>query len=277
MVMIYIGSKNIHLNTQKETPKDALIDRADPDIQTLLNLNSTLIGLRNELVALRGQKSQLPHIDDVKSNVSIRQLPSHNRITPATGHVTKISKTAVIFTMDSIESYEKNSLAGGAAGELTIRRSLEHAFGELGVTVKVLKSDTEFNKCDLNKFDIIILDPWTWAARGWVPKRNLVGQESKVYILDFFGSKGLRGKGMAIPMNRFLTAFGSPMNSFLGYFMETGTDSKVSVKKEAQGVIWGKDVKHFHGKEQLLKSVASSVTLISTASSKVFNHHNIKW
>lgn len=51
-------------------------------------------------------------------------------------------------------------------GELTVRRSLEHAFRHFGAKVDVLKSDEEFDRCDLNVYDIIILDPWTWAAKG---------------------------------------------------------------------------------------------------------------
>lgn len=51
-------------------------------------------------------------------------------------------------------------------GELLIRHSLQHAFGILGVHVIVLRSDYEFNKCDLSSFDIIVVDPWTWAAPG---------------------------------------------------------------------------------------------------------------
>lgn len=39
----------------------------------------------------------------------------------------------------------------------------------------------------------------------------------------------------------------------------------------------GKDVKHFSGKIDVLKSVADKVSLLSTAQSSVFNHKNIKW
>ena len=47
-----------------------------------------------------------------------------------------------------------------------IRRCLETAFKELGVTLKVVKSDGEFENADVKSFDIIVLDPWTWAAKG---------------------------------------------------------------------------------------------------------------
>jgi len=181
--------------------------------------------------------------------------------------------------MDSIASYEKNSLAGGAAGELTVRRSLEFALRHFGVQAVVLRSDAEFNNCKLDSFDIIILDPWTWAAKGWVPKRNLIGHESKVYILDFFGSRGLRNGAMKIPLGRFLTAFGSAENTFLGYSMANGTASPSlgSNTKLKQGVVWGKDAKHFQGKERLLSALAQDVKLASTSTRKVFNHENMAW
>jgi hypothetical protein len=43
-----------------------------------------------------------------------------------------------------------------------LQKTLEH----LGVKVTVLKSDEEFNRCNLVDFDFVILDPWTWAAKG---------------------------------------------------------------------------------------------------------------
>lgn len=110
--------------------------------------------------------------------------------------------------------------------------------------------------------------------------------DSKVYMLDFFGTKGgLRGpapglpqKGLVVPPERFLTAFGSPDNTFLGYFMpNTSTQQYVGQAKLQQGVIWGKDVKHFSGKERMLQAVAKDATLVSTATSKVVAHDNIRW
>jgi hypothetical protein len=51
-------------------------------------------------------------------------------------------------------------------GEIIIRKSLEFAFVHFGVMLSVLRSDKEFDECNLDLFDIILLDPWTWAARG---------------------------------------------------------------------------------------------------------------
>lgn len=112
---------------------------------------------------------------------------------------------------------------------------------------------------------------------GWVPKQHLVGMDNKIYILDFFGSKKLRGLGLDIPPSRFLTAYNtSPPNSFLGYFLDDQMNRTKTVKK-SQGVIWGKDINHFDGKTKLLKALADRVLLLSTASSRVFHDHNIRW
>eukprot|EP01035_Chromulina_nebulosa_P019997 gene19997-25969_t len=101
--------------------------------------------------------------------------------------------------MDSILAYEVDSKRGGAAGEIIIRKSLQKAFDYFGVEYTIIQSDQAFERCNMNDYDIIILDPWTWAAK------------------DFFGSKKLRGSGLNIPTNRFLTAFGSEWNTFLGH------------------------------------------------------------
>jgi len=123
---------------------------------------------------------------------------------------------------------------------------------------------------------------------GWVPKPNIVGSEERVYILDFFGSKdGLRKPlsghgGLRVPPNRFLTAFGSPSNTFLGYYMQeqnnsVGMGADIPTVKLKQGMVWGKDSKHFAGKDKLLKAVADDVKLVSTATVQVFSHNNVHW
>ena len=63
-------------------------------------------------------------------------------------------------------SYESNSLQGGAAGEILIRKCLADAFAHLGVSLAVIGSDRDFDRINADNFDIIILDPWTWAAKG---------------------------------------------------------------------------------------------------------------
>jgi hypothetical protein len=191
--------------------------------------------------------------------------------------------------MDSIRDYVENSRQGGAAGEILVRRCLETALKDLGVKVSSIESDAEFNAlsaADTAAFDIIVLDPWTWAARGWVPKPSLVGRSNKVYILDFFGSQSLRGSGLNVPPKRFLTAFGSPWNSFLGFYLEDpelerkkkGDSSLPSPLRLQQGVVWGKDVKHFEGKVPMLQLLLTQgIHLASTATAPLFQHPNMKW
>ncbi len=194
--------------------------------------------------------------------------------------ITHTAKHAVLFTMDSITSYEENSHKGGAAGEILIRHSLEHAFKKLGVELRVVKSDREFETISGADYDIIIVDPWTWAAKGWVPKPPLRGQDSKVYVLDFFGSQRLRGKGLVVPPERFLTAFGAPGNTFLGYFTPTPPSTANSETKLPQGVVWGKDPKHFEGKTGMLNAVLNrepSLHLLATATHAVFKHPRMEW
>lgn len=60
----------------------------------------------------------------------------------------------------------------------------------------------------------------------------------------------------------------------MGYYID---EPHQSVKKKFQGVIWGKDPKHFAGKERMLSMIADKVHLISTASSPIFHHNNISW
>lgn len=75
-------------------------------------------------------------------------------------------RRAILFTMDSISSYEAASNLGGAAGEIIIRRSLEEAFKHFHIDLDIIRSDADFDHASPQSYDIIILDPWTWAAKG---------------------------------------------------------------------------------------------------------------
>ena len=94
-------------------------------------------------------------------------------------------KRALLFTMDSMASYESNSLQGGAAGEILIRKCLADAFAHLGVSLAVIGSDQDFDRINADNFDIIILDPWTWAAKGeiclWMHVRFIEWWQSQFY------------------------------------------------------------------------------------------------
>ena len=160
---------------------------------------------------------------------------------------------------------------------MAVRYALQEAFDHFGVKYKIIKSDQEFDRESLAAYDMVLLDSWTWAAKGWVPKRNIVGHESKIFILDFFGAKSLRNHGMNLSPRRFLTAFPSVGNTFLGYYIPP-TTGNFSHSKLNRGIIWGKDVNHFDHRHDLLNFVASLSPLVSTSSQSIPHlHRNIEW
>lgn len=178
---------------------------------------------------------------------------------------------ALLFTMDAAVGYEARAKKGGASGEITVRKALSRGLEELGVKVVVADSDEAFESlcCDSA---ILILDAWTWAAPGWKPKPKLVGREGKIFLLDFFGAPSPRN--FNVPSSRILTAYPTyPGNSFLGFVQVPGERQR----KEAYGVVWGKDPKHFQGKAKLLKAVARLAPLHATLSPPpdLRNVHNI--
>jgi hypothetical protein len=76
---------------------------------------------------------------------------------------------------------------------------------------------------------------------GWIPKPHLVGLDNKIFMLDFFGSKKLRGSGLTVPPSRFLTAYDTNRyNTFLGYYMENKSilNKYTTYSKVDQGMIW---------------------------------------
>jgi hypothetical protein len=180
-------------------------------------------------------------------------------------------------------------------GELLIRHSLERAFLDLGITLDIIRSDKEFLLVNPTRYDIMIVDPWTWAGKGsiqrflrmlwfcfaigWQPKSVVVGQERKIYILDFFGSEKLLNwkPNFNIPPSRLLTAYPSPWNTFLGYYINATELATYSSKKKLQGVIWGKDPRHYENRGPILRQVAAIAPLHSTASQAVFKDSNIVW
>lgn len=117
---------------------------------------------------------------------------------------------------------------------------------------------------------------------GWVPKPNIIGNEHKVYVLDFFGAKTLRNDGLKIPPSRILTAYGSQWNTFLGYYMDSSSAlpsaaERAKGAKDAFGVIWGKDAKHFAGREKMLQAIADDTKMVATATARAFSNRNVDW
>ena len=115
----------------------------------------------------------------------------------------------------------------------------------------------------------------SFLRTGWVPKKVIKDHLGKLFILDFFGTKSLKNS-LHIPLSRVLTPFGTPWNSFLGYYLSNpvSIDSKTKMN---QGVIWGKDPKHYKGQKDVLIKIASKVNLMSTAQTRVYDIPGITW
>lgn len=114
---------------------------------------------------------------------------------------------------------------------------------------------------------------------GWKPKPMLIGHEKKIYVLDFFGSERLLNSkaDFIISPKRLLTAYGSPWNTFLGFYINESRLERFYSKKLPQGVIWGKDPKHYANREKLLQALSYEVELHSTATRKVIQQSRIVW
>ena len=97
-------------------------------------LNETLSSLKKNLLVIQRNQA-LDHGNSKyegtnqthSGNDSVYQMPH---------------KRAILYTMDSIHSYESDSKQGGAAGEILVRKSLEKIFKELNVDLDVKKSDS---------------------------------------------------------------------------------------------------------------------------------------
>lgn len=239
MILIILLFSLLHFSILYYHSKDKRIKELN-DIENHINnkialerLNSTLKDLHNELhiqldIELIKEKKIKPLIQskdiinlnnndnnnyNIKSSINFENTNNNNN-----------NKRAVLFTMDSITSYEDNSKKGGAAGEILIRHSLETAFKYFNISLDVMTSDSQFDQCKGSNYDYIILDPWTWAAKGWVPKSNIKDHQNKIYILDFFGTFKITKPNLKVPLSRYLTAYESPWNTFLGYYISDLTN-----------------------------------------------------
>lgn len=81
----------------------------------LSSLNDTLLVVNKELVAIHNKLLEKKAI--VSTSAIAKPPPVDSIDKPEKRSITQ-KKRAVLFTMDSIESYEQNSLSGGAAGKL---------------------------------------------------------------------------------------------------------------------------------------------------------------
>ena len=113
---------------------------------------------------------------------------------------------------------------------------------------------------------------------GWVPKHVIKDHQHKVYLLDFFGSSSYRGSLQLTSMKtKVLTAFDSPFNTFLGYYIPNTTiSSNSNIHKQNQGILWGKDLKHFNNKLTIIEAAARKSKLLTTVTVTTNReYHNI--
>ncbi|CAM9185165.1 unnamed protein product [Laminaria digitata] len=138
-------------------------------------------------------------------------------------------------------------------------------------------------------YSAYVLDPWTWAGKGWRLKAQLQGRQHKMFILDFFGSDKPHAN-LGVPSTHHLTAFPVPASqsrTFLGYRADSSgmlQSGGVGVVKKPQGVIWGKTAASFEGSAaSVIARLADYVELHSTIAPKDaplrqaarFKHRNI--
>ena len=177
---------SIYLNSTHFANEISNVDSHGSSVR--IKLNTTLETLHNELLKLKSRRQYNAMLTDksysqsLSKSTTVPYRENHIPLVPKDHQLTKIEnektmafestsmppkRNAVLFTMDSISSYEENSKKGGAAGEILIRKSLEYALTtHFNVDVKVIKSDDEFDTINANLYDFIILDPWTWAGPG---------------------------------------------------------------------------------------------------------------
>eukprot|EP01031_Cornospumella_fuschlensis_P026129 gene26129-31550_t len=180
--------------------------------------------------------------------------------------------------MDTIDIYIQQSSRGGAAGELVVRNALESVLHSFNIQTRTIASDTAFEQTVLKDYDLVFLDPWTWAAKGWVPKPGVEDVAEKVFILDFFGHPSLRNKGIkGVGPEKVLTAYPTPWNTFLGFYLPDDRKKYIPKHKVFQGVIWGKDPKYLADSAPLLAAIAAHVPLVSTAPSGPLKHPNVTY
>jgi hypothetical protein len=119
-------------------------------------LNDTLSALNKELQLIYKHKEDntAPNLgnDSIPMNSTIfitanltkalnKKLKTNDQFLSLDKKKSKKQKKGLLYTMDSISSYETASKNGGAAGELLIRHSLENIFKELNVLLDVKASD----------------------------------------------------------------------------------------------------------------------------------------
>lgn len=116
--------------------------------------------------AERKQQQQQHHAAQAERRAVPAAQPAGEPAPPAAGGPPV--KKALIFTMDSLADYVAHARAGGPAGEIIVRESLEWGLRQMGVEPVVAASDEEFHALAArpDDFALVFLDPWTFIDPG---------------------------------------------------------------------------------------------------------------
>jgi protein O-GlcNAc transferase len=205
--------------------------------------------------------------------------PWHPLVAGARAGVTvplsRATKKAFIFTMDSLSSWVAQSKAGGPAGERIVREGLTAALEELGYVVTTADSDNAMEELtrgeSSNSYDLFFFDPWTVQGRDSRPRAYLAGKEDRLFILAFFGWDPAAGGLLPLlPQSHVLTAFPpSAMfaaNTFLGFVQPLPPPAGAGVQsaRRIDGVVWAKNGNYLTGRADLLQNLLEHPRLLES-------------
>ena len=164
------------LESGQTKASDETGDKADesPPVQDEFKAGAAAPPKQPEAVA----PSKLTAPDAVKQNKAVAPAGAAEPSPPA------LRYKALIFTMDGITDYVKNSKAGGPAGEIIVRESLEWGLRQLGVEPVVATSDAEFARLSSSpeQYQLFFLDPWTFVDPGQCSAVSVVGSRPAEWL-----------------------------------------------------------------------------------------------
>ena len=149
----------------------------------------------------------------------------------------------MFFTMDTLPGYQRAMKLGGPSGEFFARSCLETYFISRGYEILRITSDDMFNGIsskpdNFKSYGYFFFDPWTIITRQHKTRGKFPNMGDKVYILDFFGESRYSDAAQ-IPLERYLTPYPNKYNTYLGFFINPPTTSRIETGKK-KGWCWRK-------------------------------------
>jgi len=170
----------------------------------------------------------------------------------------------LLYTMQTLSTFNNPFL-----GELIVLQSLESSLESFQCTCHRVKDDAELNSIlsspKLEKYSLYFFDEFTFISPQHQPRVRHDHMKDRWFILDFFGHKAPHKElGPGADLSRYLTAFPSEHNTFLGFFLQPAPN--LVVEKKKQGLLWGKESRYFKNPKvtEIVKRVAKKLKLIST-------------